>query len=111
MKYKLIFLDGYHVGAVIDSMDAPPTWKMSKMRAPVIDAIDAAEITPSEIEYEEYKRTFISEDRRTILYSTTGDSFDSITKGRDWVVTSDKFYIKKSPMYFGKSEVDNRKNN
>ena len=108
MKYKLIFLDGSHSGTVIDSMDAPPEYKLSILRA---ITIDGGELKPQEIEYETYKRTFISEDRRAILYSTDGDSVDSILNRRDWVVTPDTYYRKQEPVYFEKSKPDTRNKN
>ena len=108
MKYKLIFLDGNHSGTVIDSMDAPPEYKLSILRA---ITIDNGGIKPNEIEYETYKRTFISEDKRAILYSTDGDSISAILNRRDWVVTPDTYYRKQKPVYFEKSKIDIRNKN
>lgn len=93
MHHRLIFLDGFYAGHVTTWHEAPPIFKMMvPARNIICDCYeDDAETIPKEPEQIEYKRTFISEDGRVILYSLSGES-ETIEKNRGWIVKEKPYW-------------------
>lgn len=92
MSTRLIFLDGFYAGHVIPHHEAPPTFKLMIPAVIVIcDCGEEKEVIPQEPKSVEYKRTFISEDRKVILYSLSGES-ETIEKNRGWIVKTKSYW-------------------
>lgn len=97
---KIVLLDGYAQGQVFTWREAPPIWKLLKPlgTSPSFECDDEdCEFIPEQPEQIEYKRTFISEDKKWALYSISGDG-ETIVNSRDWVRPKDRI-AKAMPIY------------
>lgn len=99
---RCLVIDGFHARQVFDFPQCIPTIRIPVQK--IITFCDCYSESPSDnVEskptIKEYKLLWSDSDKGTAVYSSDGDLFEHLIKGRDWVIDRERQLWHKSPIY------------